>query len=69
MVFAPLLGELAFDGGLEDGGLVALDVGLGALEAGHGLVQAGELRLYFGNNFALAPCGAQYRDLSVLPFL
>ncbi len=35
--------EAAFDGGFEDGGLVAFEVGLDALEVGDGFVEAGEL--------------------------
>jgi len=43
MIFAPVFGELAFDSGSEDGGLVAFEVGLDALEIGDGFVEAGEL--------------------------
>ena len=49
----PLFGELAFDGGLEDGGFVALEVGFHALEAGDGFVDAGELFFDFGDNALL----------------
>ena len=37
--------ELAFDGGFEYGGLVALEVGLDAAEVGDGLVESEELTL------------------------
>ncbi len=36
-------GQLAFDGGFEDGSFVAFEVGLDALEIGDGFVEAGEL--------------------------
>ena len=45
--------EAAFDGGFEDGGLVALEVGLDALEVGDGFVEAGELLFDFGDDAAL----------------
>ena len=41
--FAPVFGELAFDGGFEDGGFVAFEVGLDAFKIGDGFVEAGEL--------------------------
>ena len=44
--------ELAFDGGLEDGGFVALEVGLDALEVGDGFVEAGELLFDLGDDAA-----------------
>ena len=40
MGLAPFFGELAFDGGFEDGGFVAFEVGLDALEVGDGFVEA-----------------------------
>ncbi|MCI0441129.1 MAG: hypothetical protein L0177_18660, partial [Chloroflexi bacterium] len=45
MLLAPVFGELAFDGGFEDGGSVALEVGLDPLERGDGFVETGELLL------------------------
>ena len=45
--------EAAFDGGFEDGGLVALEVGLDALEVGDGFVEAGELLFDFGDDLGL----------------
>ena len=45
--------EAAFDGGFEDGGLVALEVGLDALEVGDGFVEAGELLFDFGDDALL----------------
>ena len=43
MLLAPVFGQLAFDGGFEDGGFVAFEVGFDALEVGDGFVEAGEL--------------------------
>ena len=43
MLLAPVFGQLAFDGGFEDGSFVAFEVGLDALEIGDGFVEAGEL--------------------------
>ena len=43
MLFAPLFGKLAFDGGFEDSGFVAFEVGLDTLEIGDGFIEAGEL--------------------------
>ena len=43
MLLAPVFGELAFDGGFEDGGFIAFEVGFDALEIGNGFVEAGEL--------------------------
>ena len=43
MLFAPVFGQLPFDGGFEDGSFVAFEVGLDALEVGDGFVEAGEL--------------------------
>lgn len=50
MGLSPFLGELAFDGGFEDGGFVAFEVGLDALEVGDGFVEAGELFFDFGDD-------------------
>ena len=41
MLLTPYFGEFAFDGGLEDGDFVALEVGLDAFEVGDGFVEAG----------------------------
>ena len=49
----PFFGELAFDGGFEDGGFVAFEVGLDALEVSDGFVEAGELLLDFRDDALL----------------
>src|SRR2546430_2003971 len=38
MRLTPLFGELAFDGGLEDGGFVTFEVGFDAFEIGDGFI-------------------------------
>ena len=53
VLLAPGFGELAFDGGFEDGGFVALEVGLDALEVGDGFVEAGELFFDFRDDVFL----------------
>src|SRR3954452_38370 len=45
--------EPAFDGGFEDGGLVALEVGLDTLQVGDGFVETGELLFDFGDDAVL----------------
>ena len=45
--------EAAFDGGFEDGGLLALEVCLDTLEASDGLVETGELLFDFGDDAVL----------------
>jgi hypothetical protein len=46
-------GQLAFNGGLEDGGFVAFEVGFDALEIGNAFVEAGELLFDLRDNEAL----------------
>jgi hypothetical protein len=58
MLRAPCFGELALDGGLEDGGAVALERGLGATQSGDTGVQAGELLLDGGDDAVSSARGA-----------
>ena len=52
-MFAPGLGELAGDGGGEDGLAVALELGFGVAQGGDAGVQAGEEFLDPGDDAAL----------------
>src|SRR5699024_2451804 len=52
-LFAPVGGELAGDGGLEQGLAVALQQREGVFERGFALIQLGEQFVYFFNNLML----------------
>ena len=54
--------ETAFDGGFEDGGLVALEVGLDALEIAASFVEAGELLFDLGDDLVLHLGSGNGRD-------
>ena len=62
MLLAPVFGQLAFDGGFEDGGFVAFEVGLDALEVGDGFVEAGELLFDLRDDACAVRLGARGRE-------
>ena len=64
MLFAPVFGEFAFDGGFEDGGFVALEISLDALEIGDGFVEAGELFFDFRDDRFCWSAGASVMECS-----